>query len=444
MMNQEAQNNTPQKIKLLFYGDTPTGNTGFATVSKNILKRLHDTGMYDIHVLGINYYGDPHDLPYKIYPAIFNEENDVYGRQKLLDLLRNKQNGFQVFFSLQDTFVMATVGELIARIRDGYVEDREVMENGAVIHKKVKVAGLGFKWVYYFPIDASPKKEWIEKSVKLCDVAIPYTNYAKTECEKFVKRDYHVIYHGFDKETFHVLPEDVKQAFRDKYFKEHNLKERFVVINVNRNQERKGYLQTLIAFSIFNKIVPNAILYTHCDVFGDRGGNLVEVGRQIGLTNNWIYPNPEVYEKNIPISSKFINGLYNIADVNISTTLGEGFGLSLIESMAAKTLNVFPDNTAPRELLADGRGVLVRSGDTPNHLEMNGPYDNNLIRPVTNIEDLVDKLLWVYRSREAVKKITEKAHAWALENCDWDNITEQFHKLIIAPKAPDMTFPPKQ
>lgn len=442
-MNQEPQNSTPQKIKLLFYGDTPSGSTGFSTVSKNILKRLHDTGMYDIHVLGINYYGDPHDLPYKMYPAIFNEENDVYGRQKLLDLLRNKQNGFQVFFSLQDTFIMATIGDLIAQIRDGYTETREVMENGALVQKKVRVEGLGFKWVYYFPIDASPKKEWIEKSVALCDVAIPYTNYAKTECEKFVKREYHVLYHGFDKETFHVLPEDVKQTFRDKYFKEHNLKERFVVINVNRNQERKGYLQTLIAFSIFNKIVPNAILYTHCDVFGDRGGNLVEVGRQIGLTNNWIYPNPEVYEKNIPISSKFINGLYNIADVNISTTLGEGFGLSLIESMAAKTLNVFPDNTAPRELLADGRGVLVRSGDTPNHLEMNGPYDNNLIRPVTNVEDLVDKLLWVYRSRQAVEKITEKAHAWALENCNWDTIAEKFHQLIIAPKKEAVTLPPK-
>lgn len=443
MMNKDIQNNTPQKIRLLFYGDSPTGNTGFATVSKNILKRLHDTGMYDIYVLGINYYGDPHNLPYKIYPAIFNEDNDVYGRQKLLDLLRNKRNGFQVFLSIQDTFIMATIGELIAKIRDGYTENREVMENGAIVQRKVRVDGLGFKWVYYFPIDASPKREWIEKSVKLCDIAIPYTNYAKEECEKFVKRDYHVIYHGFDKETFHVLPEDIKQAFRDEHFKEHNLKERFVIINVNRNQERKGYLQTLIAFSIFNKIVPNAILYTHCDVSGDRGGNLIEVSRQLGIANNWIYPNPKVYENNVHISSEFINGLYNIADVNISTTLGEGFGLSLIEAMATKTLNIFPDNTAPRELLADGRGVLIRSGDTPNNLEMNGPYDNNLIRPVTNIEDLVDKLLWAYRSHQAIERITDKAYSWALESCNWDDIAEKFHRLIITRKTPDTTFPPK-
>ena len=66
-----------KKIKLLFFGDTPSGNTGFSTVSKNILKRLYATGKYDITVVGINYFGDPHDLPYKIYPAAYNQQGDI-------------------------------------------------------------------------------------------------------------------------------------------------------------------------------------------------------------------------------------------------------------------------------------------------------------------------------------------------------------------------------
>jgi D-inositol-3-phosphate glycosyltransferase len=432
-----AEQSVPQegaekkKIKILFYGDSPTGTTGFATVSKNILKRLQATGMYDIHVLGINYFGEPHDLPYKIYPAIYNEQNDVYGRQKLVDFLRNKKYGWDVLFTLQDTFIMATIGEAIAKLRDGYDEVVEVKEGGAVIQKKIRREGVKFKWVYYFPIDARPKREWIEKSVKLCDVAIPYTNYAKEECERFVKREYHVIYHGFDKDTFYPMSEEEKQAFRDKYFKEHNFKERFVIVNVNRNQERKGYLQTLIAFRLLNNILPNAILYTHCDVAGDRGGNLIEVARQVGLKDNWVYPDPRMYaEGHIP-DSDFINGILNIADVNISTTLGEGFGLSLIEAMATKTLNVFPDNTAIKELLADNRGILVRSGDTPNNLEMNGPLDNNILRPVTNVEDMVNKLLWVYRSKHVADGIVEKSYQWAKENCDWDKLAMKFHELIV-------------
>ena len=423
-----------RKKRLLFYGDTPTGTTGFSTVSKNILKRLHDTGLYDIHIVGINYYGEPHDLPYKIYPAVYNEQQDVYGRQKFIQFLRNKKNAWDVVFTLQDTFIMATIGEAIAKLRDGYDEYVEVKENGAIIKKKVRREGAGFKWIYYFPIDAQPRREWIEKSVKLCDIAVPYTKYAEDECRRFVDREYHVIYHGFDRNTFYPLSEEEKQKFRDEHFKEHGLKERFLIVNVNRNQERKGYLQTLIAFKIFNSIIPNAVLYTHCDVVGDRGGNLIEVGRQIGLTENWIYPNPKLYEDGIEIEPEFINGVLNIADVNMSTTLGEGFGLSLIEAMAVKTINIFPDNTAPKELLADNRGILVRSGDTPNNLEMNGHLDNNILRPVTNIEDMVNKLLWIYRSRNIVDDMAEKSFAWANENCDWDKIAMQFHELIIDAK----------
>lgn len=426
-MSEEIQ----KKKKLLFYGDSPTGNTGFATVSKNILKRLHDTGLYEIHVLGINYVGDPHELPYKIYPAMYNEQGDVYGRQKLIDFLRNKKYKWDILFTLQDTFIMATIGEAITKLRDGYDEMKEVEQNGAIFPQKVRQEGVGFKWLFYFPIDARPKKEWIEKSVALCDIAVPYTQFAKEECERILKRDYHVIYHGFDKSTFFPLSEEEKQSFRDKYFPEHNLKERFVIVNVNRNQERKGYLQTLLAFSIFNRIIPNAVLYTQCDVAGDRGGNLIELARQIGLTDNWIYPDPRMYEEGIIPGADFINGILNIADVNISTTLGEGFGLSLIEAMAVKTLNVFPDNTAIKELLAENRGVLVRSGDTPNNLIFNGHLDNNIIRPITNVEDMVDKLLWAYRSKYITEGMTEKAYDWAQENCNWDDLAMEFHELLI-------------
>jgi type I restriction-modification system DNA methylase subunit len=91
----------------------------------------------------------------------------------------------------------------------------------------------------------------------------------------------------------------------------------------------------------------------------------------------------------------------------MSTTAGEGFGLSMVESMATKTINVFPDNTAIYEILKDGRGILVKSGNNPNNLISCGPIDNNQIRPVTDIHDLVGKLLWVYSHKEQVKEIEE-------------------------------------
>ena len=422
-----------KKIKLLFYGDSPVHcKTGFSTVSKNILKRLQATGKYDISVLAINYFGEPHNSKYKIYPAVYNNQNDVYGRQKLLDMLRDQENNFDVLFTLQDTFIMATIGESIKKLKDGAIVEKEVTdkETGEKSMKKVFQKGRGFKWVYYYPIDSRPEKDWINDSVALADVAVPYTEYAKEESKKVFDRKYEIIYHGFDKETFKPISESKKEAFKEKFFKDNNLKDAFLIVNVNRNQTRKGMLQTLLGFKQFNTMIPNSVLYTHCDIYDKAGHNMMKLASKMGLKENWLYPNPKHFEQQKLFSDDFINSIYNIADVNLSTTAGEGFGLSMAESMATKTINVFPDNTAIHEILKDGRGVLVKSGNNPNNLISCGPIDNNQIRPVTDIHDLVGKLLWVHSHKEQVKEIEENAYNWAQENLNWDTLTKKWDKLI--------------
>ena len=414
-----------KKIKLLWYGDTPTKNTGFGVVSKNILKRLQATGKYEIDILGINYMGEPHSLPYRIFPAGINPQQDIYGRQKLLDMLRSKESDYDVLFTLQDTFVMAGsgFGEGIKKIRDGAII---TSPEG----KKILNKGKGFKWVYYFPIDATPDKEWIEKSVKFADVAIPYTEYSKRKASEIVDRKYDVVYHGYDEKDFHIISEEEKQKFRDENFKGYDLKDKFFIINVNRNQERKDLKSSLVAFKILQGIMPNAILYMHCDMVGDRGGNLLKVAKQLGIDSNLIYPNPAAYAAGFEFPVEYMNALYNIADINLSTTLGEGFGLSMVEAMACKTINVFPKNTAITEILQDERGILVECGNKPNHMVMNGPLDNNLLRPTVDIEDLFTKILWVYRNPEEVAKMIETAYKFAEENLKWDDLVKKFDQLI--------------
>ena len=69
--------------KLLWVGDAVLP-TGFGRVSTEILSYLHkqldyvnpprmkgcDKRSWEIVQLGVNYWGDPHDLPYRIYPAV--------------------------------------------------------------------------------------------------------------------------------------------------------------------------------------------------------------------------------------------------------------------------------------------------------------------------------------------------------------------------------------
>lgn len=415
-----------EKIKLLFFGDAPTCNTGFGNVAKNILGQLQATGKYDITILGINFYGDPDEASkfpeYKIYPAGVNNQGDLYGRQRLLDLLRNQNFKFDILFTLQDTFIMATIGEMIKKLRDGVILEKD--------GKKIFQKGRGFKWIYYYPIDAVPEKEWLEKSVKFADVAVPYTHYAKKKSQQCLERDYKVIYHGVDTKNFYPMTKEEKDKFSQDFFKENKLNGHFLIVNVNRNQERKALLYTLLAFKLFRSIIPNSVLYTHCDVIGDRGGNLLKVAARLGISENWLYPNPETYKQGRSFPASYLNGIYNLANVNISTTLGEGWGLSVNEAMACKTLNIFPDNTSLTEILADKRGLLYKSGNPPTQILMNGPLDNSLIRPIPNVEDLVEKLLWAYSHPDECKEIVENAYKWMNENILWENIGSQWDDLI--------------
>jgi len=93
-----------KKKKILFYGDTPTCATGFATVSRNILVGLFNTGRYDITVFGVNYWGDPSPpltQMFNIYPAGMNNERDPYGREKFKAFA--SQMEYDILFFLQDS-----------------------------------------------------------------------------------------------------------------------------------------------------------------------------------------------------------------------------------------------------------------------------------------------------------------------------------------------------
>ena len=52
--------------KILWYGDA-VSNTGFARVTHSVLDHLKED--HEVVVYGINYQGDPHDYPFKIYPV---------------------------------------------------------------------------------------------------------------------------------------------------------------------------------------------------------------------------------------------------------------------------------------------------------------------------------------------------------------------------------------
>lgn len=385
-----------KKIKVLTYADAPTCATGFGTVSRNVLEALHKTGRYAIDVLGINYWGDPHSFPYRIWPVGTNQQKDPYGRKKICNMIPKMD--YDILFFLQDTFILDFLPELIPYLKQNRKE--------------------AFGSVVYYPIDGFPKQSWI-KNVSVIDNIVAYTEFGKKAAlDTFMgvsDEDISVIPHGVNISDYYPLPKKQVEEFRNQYFGKHA--DKFIFMNLNRNQQRKDIPRTIQAFVEFRKQVPESILYLHM-AQQDQGWNLAEVCAGYGLSTSEDVIFPENFGPNQGYPRQVVNALYSAVDCVVSTVLGEGFGLGWLEAMATNTPIIMPDNTAMSEHITEDRGYLAKSG-TNSSLWTVLPNDNEVRRPLVDVDDMVEKMLEVHNDRAEAKRRANNAYKWVTTKMNW-------------------------
>ena len=402
-----------KKKKILCYMDSPTVKTGFGTVSRNILEILYNSGEYDIDIFGINYHGTPHPFPYNIWPAIDHQTGDPYGRNRFCQFAAN--HDFDILFLIQDTFIVDFLKDDPNQNRKGLISF--LKEN----RKKP------FKTLMYYPVDSIIKESWYQ-NIDPVDKLVCYIDFGKVETLKNTTRDdIDVIYHGVNLKEFNILKEAEVLSFKKQYFGDNV--DKFIFMNVNRNQQRKDIPRTLQAFKLAKEKIPNSVLYLHmCQV--DQGWNLLELCKYFDLSLSSDVVFPQNFEPNQAFPVEVLNLLYNCADAVISTTVGEGFGLGWVEAMATKTPVIMPDNTAMTELITEDCGYLVKSGDDANMWACI-PNDNDIMRPLTDVYDLAEKMVHVYENRDEAKAKADAAYKWVTSTLDWKgDIAKSWLKLF--------------
>jgi glycosyltransferase involved in cell wall biosynthesis len=460
-----------KKIKILALCDSPTSATGFAQVSRNVLRGLAKTGKYDIDVMGINYYGDYYDRethPYNIYPAMPQGFQDVYGRERFIAALTSNletsglKAPWDLVFTIQDSFVLEGMG-----LNFPFAEQIKVCQE---LWKRSIPPEHWFKWIAYFPVDSELKENWVTRAIAIPDYPVAYCDWGKEKILEFdrpdlkmsfkvglkdgdgkkkatiqiplIKDRIQVIHHGVDLKTFYPISEDKKKEFRKTFFKDKVKDDTFLVVNISRNQPRKDLARTMKAFALFKDREPNSHLYLHCKP-DDVGGSIDEMARNFHLVPGEDYTVPQNFNEGIGYTLDVVNSIYNVADLCVTTTLGEGWGFITTEAMACKTPILAPNITSIIDIfdsrdfdysehqLETGqlRGIPVKSGFNNSEWICLGLGDNERVRPLTNVDDMVEKMLWVKNNPIATRVIVERAYKW-VQGLTWDTIVSQWEKVF--------------
>lgn len=378
-----ARRKRPAKGRLLWIGDAVVP-TGFATVTHSILAHLHER--WDVTVSGVNHDGGAHSHPYRIQPAW--QGGDMWGMDRFAHLCAE---------FAPDAVVINNDWWNVA----GFLER----------------APKGTPVIGYMPVDGANMNRSVAPKLDALAAAVWYTRFGHDQAKAagFTGRR-HIVPHGIDTTLFRPVDRALAREALGLPV------DAFIVGNVNRNQPRKRLDVTMRYFAewISKHRVRDAYLLLHC-AKQDAGWDLENLAAHHGISGRVLFTGSQ--DIRASVGPGLMPLVYSALDVQISTTLGEGWGLTTMEGMACGIPQIVPDWAA----LGEWAKPAVR---IPCSTQLAHP-EINTIGALPDMKPFVSALHSLYRDPQHRQQLSRQGrrhvNAAAFR---WENVAAQLEAVI--------------
>lgn len=409
-------------MRLLIFGHY--SHTGFGVVTESLGARFRQAGI-DLRVIAVNHRGEPVTGPLsgRVWPANLN--GDGFGAS--FNHLAIDGTFWKQFNATDDW--KPDVGLVIA----------DVSGLKSYIGQRVNPQWSTIPILHYCPIEGDNlAPSWRDVWGMFQPVAM--SEYGRTQIAEHIGRDVPMIYHGVHTETFRPVSvtepfvfdnlilrtkEDCKRAFGFD-------PARKLVLRADRAVQRKFYDVTLRAMSEVFDRDPLVDLVLHCSPV-DEGYVLYEDLAR--LPAHQMQPgSPRVkltmaHDTFVGLPEGMLVALYNAADVYLTTTSGEGFGLTIAEALACEVPVVSTGWAAEVEVVGPG-GILVppikdEYGETVRYHSTYG-----MDWAIPDPKGFVEPVLGLLAKPQRARAIGKAGRHHVIRSFNWDRATDQFIALF--------------
>lgn len=397
--------------KVLWIGDAGS-HTGFATATHAIGERLVDLG-HEVSVLAVNHRGDSEPSKMRLYSASAKQSGDMYGLSRVVELLGDVEP--DVVVMLNDPFICLT-----------YIFGNQFDPEMVLLKYRPLVT--------YQPRDGyDPPSKWDAlRAVPVKDAELPVSRQvamSKFGQEQMPGSD--LVYHGVDTITFHPASRENPVRTREGHVitSKRQAKEAFgyppdsfLVLRADRNSLRKDFASTWKALVPVMKRHSDILVHFHCSGSDSAAGVQMPSlwTRDMETAGRFKLSDGIDTWKGWPVEN--VVALYNAADLFVTTSQGEGFGLTIAESLACGTPVVAQRVSSIPEVVGPG-GMIVEPGAMTT---APGGQDMHL----ADIPAFTEAIEHLYLNQGFRKRYAKAGLQHVTETFSWDAAAVGFDRII--------------